>query len=270
MPSAIRNAAALAICGAALAIAPEAGAAIVGQPFFEVSADAGGAPSGSILDFFTDFGEPSGLNQVSLTGTITSAFGAVGAVGKALAFSTSVGPGSITGALTLGATVLDGAAVFPAFAGAYDFDPFQGGDGDLNFAFSVFPPFDIVYDAPGDLLGTIVYGGDFSDFPDREEAPGVFPELDLVLSVYLDGPLPLKLFEYPDDAPPELEDFPYVEGPLPISRITLGLEGGEPLTDPMPPIPVPPALPLLAGGLLLLGLSGRLARLSERRSRSAA
>ncbi len=91
-----------------------------------------------------------------------------------------------------------------------------------------------------------------------------------MLSVHPDGPLPERFIAYPDDAALALEDFLFVEGPPPVSRFKLALVGGVPLPDTTPPVPVPPTLPLLAGGVVLPGLGRRIAQGTRRDSRSAA
>lgn len=228
-----------------------AGATTVGQPFFEVDMAAGGNPTGSILDFFGAFG-PSGIKQVDLSGTVTRAVGDPTAVGKTLGFSTNVTGPSIEAELTLGTTTLDGSNVFSASTGAFDFDPFQDGPGDLNFRFVFLPPFSEV--PPFDPFGTFVFEDDFSAFPSRDANVFDFPELEGMLSVFLDGPLPTRLFEDPDDP---AFNFEFIEGQLDIDRITFGLVGG----DPLPAIPLPAGLPLILGAL------GTLAALRTRRRR---
>ena len=227
-----------------LSAAP-ASSATVGQPFLVAD---GPDASGSILDFFDDFtGGPSGVKQVTLAGTITQAFGAPSLAGQPLAFSTDQSPGGASASLTVGSTTIDGFQIFSNSAGSYDYDPFEPGPGDLNFSFFITPPFTEVgpFEDP-----TFVYGGAFSEYPSRNAE---FPEFEVMLSAYLDGPLPTEVFEVIDpDTGAVLDSFEYIEGTLPVSRITLGVVGGEPVPDAV--IPLPAGLPLLAGALGLLAL----------------
>ena len=217
-------------------------ATTVGQPLLVIDAADGGNPTGSLLDFFGPFG-PSGQLDASLSGTITEAFGAPSTVGLDFALSTSIVLD--TASLTLGETVIDGFDIFAATS----FDPLQEGPGDLNFALFVLPPFTEV--PPFDPFGTFVYGGDFAEFPSRDGDVVDFPEFELRVSVFLDGPLPTREFVDEGFDPPET--FTFVEGPLSISRIEIGTVGGAPL----PPVPLPAGLPLLLGALGAVALVRR-------------
>ncbi len=219
-------------------LALPAAAAEVGQPFLVADSDL----TGSILDFFGDYG-PTGVDQVSLSGTITSAIGSPTLAGQPLSFATDQGNGTAT--LTVGGTTIDEFAIFSSMTGSYDFDPFQEGPGDLNFALFIEPPFT----EPEE--GTFDYHGAFEDYPTRMAE---FPGFEVVLSVYLDGPLPTKLFEATDDEGNVIETFTYVEGPLPVARITLGTVGGAALPAE---VPLPAGLPLLGAGLAGLALLRR-------------
>ncbi|MFV0244782.1 MAG: hypothetical protein ACK5IB_07165 [Qingshengfaniella sp.] len=66
------------------------------------------------------------------------------------------------------------------------------------------------------------------------------------ITIFFDGPLPTRYFTDPSDP---FSGYDYIEGPVNATRIVLG-------TLP-PAIPVPAALPMLAGGLALLGLFSR-------------
>lgn len=216
----------------------------VGQPFLTAENDL----TGSLLDYF-DAGMPSGVKQINVSGTITEEIGAPGLVGKKLAFRSNLSDFTNAAEFTLGSTIIDGFGIFDGSVGtSYDYEPFQSGPGDLNLTFFVFPP--ILSDTPNaddPGLFDFVYGGDFSEFPDKIGT--AFPEIQLMMSIYLDGPLPTRTFEEFDPITNELVDsFDFIEGDLAISRITLGLVGG----DPIAPIPLPAGLPLLLGGLGLL------------------
>lgn len=221
----------------------------VGQPFLTAENDL----TGSLLDYF-DAGMPSGVLQINVSGTITEEIGAPGLVGKKLAFRSNLADFTNAAEFTLGSTVIDGFDIFDGSVGtAYDYEPFQSGPGDLNLSFFIFPP--ILSDTPNaddPTLFDFVYGGDFSVFPDKVGA--AFPEIQLMMSIYLDGPLPTRTFEEFDPDTNELiESFDFIEGELPISRITLGLVGGAPIA----PIPLPAGFPLLVGGLGMLILLRR-------------
>lgn len=223
---------------ASVALASPGNAVSVGAPFFEI--DGSDVSSASILDFFDIFG-PSGIKEVSLAGTVSSSVGAPSTVGSAFSFSTSVGGGFGTASLTLGATTLSAFEILDASTGptVQDFDPFQEGPGDLNFRMLILPPF------LEPVFGTFQYTGDFADWPDRTAD---FPEFEVVLSVYLDAPLPTRTF---DDG---FSTFDFIEGPLSVDRITFGTVDGEPL---IAPVPIPAGLPLLAGALLGFVVIGR-------------
>ena len=226
---------------AAISAAPVV-AASIGQPLLVIDAAEGGAPTGSILDFFGPFG-PSGQKDVTVSGTVTEAFGAPSTVGMSFRFDSSVFLGGAS--LTLGETMVDDSSLIasPDF-----FDPFVAGPGDLNFTLFFAPPFEEV--PPFDPFGTFVYGGAFSDWPDRDANVFDFPEFEFGLSVFLDAPLPTRLFEDPDDP---AFDFEFIEGPLSISRIEFGTVGGPPVA----PVPLPAGLPLLLLGIAALGAAGR-------------
>ncbi len=209
-----------------------------GQPFLVID---GPDASGSILNFF--FGSaPSEAEDLTLSGTITQAIGAPSLVGTSFSLFTSEAMDS--GAFTLGATVVD---EFSLFSGSGFFDPFQAGPGDLNTSVFIGPPF------IEPVFGTFEYLADFAEFPDRT---ALFPEFEVFIAIFLDGPLPTRVFDDPD-----FGSFSYVEGALPIQRIEISTAGGAPL-PPMPPIPLP-----AAGWMLLGGLAG-LARLSALRRRA--
>ena len=242
----------IALAAPAVLVAPPAAAAPVGPPHLVAN---GGDVSGSLLDYFSEFGGPSGVKEIDVPGTITKTFGAPSLVGETLSFRSSQPPLASSARLTVGETTLENDEVEDGL-GDYDYDPFVDGLGDLNVNIFVLPP--IVGDgvnADDPTLPDFLYGGAFAEFGPRTAE---YPDLELLLSIFVDGPLPTKLFEKRDpDTDELLYSEEYIEGPLPISRLTLGLVGGEPLPVPAP-IPLPGGLPLLAGGLGLLALRRRL------------
>lgn len=231
----LRPFAAAAVC-AGLAATPLK-ADTVGLPFLTID-----GASGSILDYFM-FNIPSGVTQVALNGTVSEGQSAPLTVGKAFSFNTSVNPGGVTAEMTLGATTLSGFNIFPTnSSGVSDYDPFQDGPGDLNFRMAIFPPLTGDVDN-GDGTYTFSYGGDFADWSGRVST---VPEFEVMLSLYLSGPLPLKTFQEFDEDGNFVGDIDYVEGPLSIAYMTLGTIDGPPLVNP---VPVPASLPLLLGGI---------------------
>jgi len=149
-------------------------------------------------------------------------------------------------------------APFDLFVGppfTYLLDPFAiGGPGDLNFLLGIFPPETRVYDPVTDTV-TRTYLGDFSGFGPRTfDATTGDSFIEVLLSVYLDAPLPMQVFTETDpDTGAIISSTPYFDGPLSISRITLGTVDG-------PAVPVP-AVPLPASGLLILAGLGALGAL---------
>ncbi|MEM6939288.1 MAG: VPLPA-CTERM sorting domain-containing protein [Pseudomonadota bacterium] len=233
--------------GVVIGLASGASAMTVGQPFLIAEDNL----SGSTLDFFDGFG-PTGVNVIDVTGTITSTFGAPGLIGETLAFRSNLAAFTDEAELTVGGTVLSGLEVLEGGSPAYDFDPFRPGPGDLNIELFVEPPFIDSVNGSDPTKFDFTYTGAYSDFP---PSIGVdFPGIELLLSIYLDGPLPMQTFDVIDSNTNMVtSSFDYIEGPLSISRITLGLIGGEPL----PKIPLPAGMPLLLLGLCALGLARR-------------
>ncbi len=225
-----------AIAVGSILTAPIAWADTVGAPFLTIE---GPGLSGSMLDFFDGFG-PSGIKEVDLAGTVTEAVGAPSTIGAAFSFSTMVGGSRITGSMTLGGTTLDSSHLYTGGGGGYDFDPFAPGPGDLNFKLVLLPPF------VEPVFGTFDFVDAFDDWPTRTSPT---PEIEVMLSVYLDGPLPTRIHEERDPVTGEvLSTTGYFEGALPIERITLGTIGG----DPIAPVPLPAGFPLMVIGLAAL------------------
>lgn len=219
----------------AATISAPVSASAIGAPFLTV--DSSDVSTASILDFFDIFG-PSGVKQITLAGTISSTIGAPSLVGETFDFRTVQGA-SPTAELTLGATTISGFDIFDgSTTGSYEFDPFQDGPGDLNFSVFVIPPL------TEPVIGTFDYGGDWSEWPDRT---AMFPEIEILISVYLNGPLPTRFF---DDG---FGGFDYIEGDLSVDRITLGTVGG----DRIGVIPLPAGFPLLMVGLAALAILRR-------------
>lgn len=215
----------------ALACAVGAQASSLGAPFVAIEGE--DVSNASILDFFDSFG-PSGFNTVSFAGTVSSSVGASSLVGQSFSFATP-GPGfSSSATVTIGT---EGVGAFDAQFGGYDFDPFQPGPGDLNFRMLALPEFSVI-DGPTLAEDRFIYEGLFADWPDKV---GGFPEFEVMISVYLNGPLPTRSFEDPFDG----SIVEYIEGPLSVNRIIFGTVGGAPVA----PVPLPASLPLLSLGL---------------------
>lgn len=220
-------------------------ASTAGQPFLIADDDL----NGSVLNYFDVFG-PTGVRVLNLSGTITEAIGAPGLVGEGIAFDSGLADFTNEASFTLGTTVSSGFDISNTGPGLYDYDGFVPGPGDLNLTFLVFPTFTDQPNASDPTLYDFFYTGDYEDFPDKIGAD--FPEIELMMSVYLDGPLPMKTYEETDPVTGNVTfTFDYVEGPLSVERITVGLVGGEPVPS-VPPIPLPAGFPLLIGGLGLL------------------
>lgn len=210
--------------------------------------------SGSILNFFLG-GAPSTLYEINLSGTVTDQIGAPGSVGKTLAFKTTVveefGFLRREAGLTLGATTLTGGNVI-SIDSVGDFEPFTSGPGDLNFPMLIIPTFTDTPNAADPTRFDFTFTGDFDFLPDIIGAE--FPDTEVHLSVFLDGPLPTRTFEEVDPLTNTVIDsYPFIEGPLSVSRITL--THGKP--PAIAPIPLPAGAPLVLGGLTLLGWLGR-------------
>ncbi|GFE48270.1 hypothetical protein So717_00230 [Roseobacter cerasinus] len=237
------------ILGALLA-APIAATAAP-QPFLEAEQDL----SGSLLNFFLG-GIPSTLTEITLSSTVSAATNAPGTVGKTLAFKTDTveigGQLFRQAELTLGSTTLLSADILSNDP-LGDFDPFTAGPGDLNFPMFIVPPFTDTPNAADPTLFDFTYGGDFDIYPDRIGVDA--PEFEVLLSVYLAGPLPVRTFHQIDPSTNQVIDsFDFFEGPLSISRITLGPVGGLP---DIAPIPLPAGLPLMLAAFGCLALLGR-------------
>lgn len=225
-------------------------AAPAGQPFLVLEADL----AGSALDFFWG-SMPSGNVETNLSGRITQSFGWPGAVGQTLSFSVDGSGPSEALSLQIGTesspgdfflwlgNVWPGPGVpSPNFLGS------GPGPGDVNFSMIVSPNY--IETDLGSGLYSYDYTGIFAPFSGRV---ATLPDFELLLSVYLDGPLPTKTFEYSESEDGPILSIDYVEGPLSISKMTLGLVGGTPV--PPAVVPLPAALPLLGaalGGMLLL------------------
>lgn len=231
-------------------VAPVGGMAST-LPFLSADADL----SGSILDFFIGSTPSQSLREVTVSGTITDAVNAPGAIGKTLAFNTRVfdDPGSgllgLTAELTLGGTSFGGGRIISTTPGSeIEFEPFTSGPGVLNFPMLIIPPVTDTPNAMDPMLFDFSYGGDFDIFPDRIGA--AVPEFEVLLSIFLDGPLPTRLFEEVDpDTGAVIDSYRFIGGTLPVSRITLGPVGGLP---DVAPIPLPAGLPLLICALAVL------------------
>lgn len=243
----------LTAAATSLCLASGAFASTVGQPFLVIEDDL----NGSILDFFFG-GIPSGLQEVSVSGTVTEAIGAPALVGEAFSFSSSLNFGA---EVSLGGTTGVFAEDFSEATGfTYLYDPFrQTGPGDINLALGLAPPSTVAYDPISDTF-TETYLNEFAAFGPRtfgasDPGAGFLP---VVMSVFLDAPLPQQLFEELDGAGNVISITPYIDGPLSISRITLGTVGG-------PAVPVP-EVPLPASGLLILAAIGGLAAAGRKKA----
>lgn len=217
--------------GLALACASPSYAVTLGQPLFVAEADG----TGSVLDFFMG-GAPSGLKEVDASATITQEFGADGFVGQSIDYSMNLDG---EGTLSVGDLDLDIFTWTAGFAGAVG-EEFAD-TGLITTTFLVeFPVVSFAVD-PG--TGETVFTLDLDPFgtdllvESREDGPFV----EIGVNIFYDGALPTRNFVSPFG----VEEF--IEGQFAVSRIEVGLIGGEPVA----PVPLP------AGGLLLLtGLIG--------------
>ena len=218
--------------------------------------------SGSTLNFFFD-GRP-GVNLIDVRGTVDAEFGLDGFVGTELRFTTGIlddgGTGPVFEALTLtfGNRIftnigVDGPVPTPLY-------PVSGGlltpeDDIAGFEFLIEPPFTEIETPAGSGDYTLTYDGQFAPFgPLTSNDPG-YPAIRVGLNVHLSGPRPMREFVDPDCTGAEDAcTVSYVEGPLTITRLELGLVNGAPLPEPPAAVPLPAALPLMA---LALGGLGR-------------
>ena len=221
------------------AISGPTAASTFGQPVII----AGTNTTGSVLDFFR-FGAPSHTGQLSVSGTIDQTHGISGLNGLNLAFSTVASELGAVATLTLGTT----AVTWELGSGAgavFSPDASLPGGGSYNFDLFIAPPY--VETSPG----VFSYLGDFINFPTRTAA---FPEFEVLVSILLNAPPPTKLFEETDPVTGEVVfSDTYIEGPLSIKSITLSYAGGR----PVPAVPLPATLPLLAGALGFVAFTRR-------------
>lgn len=207
-------------------------AASFGQPFL-VAED---GTSGFILDFF-QAGQPSGVNEIDVQGTISDAFGAPGLVGQTLEFSSSAFSDVAT--LSINGVPIDVFDFTPG--GSFPFNPIQfGTPGVITFDLFALPPVDEFFlDTPGPGETTYTFNAPYDVF-----GPVVGePAQTLQLNVFFDGELPVQVFQIFDDMGNVVDQLGYFDGPLDVTKITLGTEGGE---------SVPAPIPEPATGLLLL------------------
>lgn len=230
-----------ALFGLFLAV-PAPAFALVSQPFLTIDGD---GARGGILNYF-QFGAPSDVYETTLSGTVTDEIGAPSLVGAGFSLSVSPIDPSIN-TLMLGASTLTDFNVFESTDQFYD--PFLNpGPGDLNLNLSIEPDF-IETPLPGG--GTeFVYQGGFSEFPPKNSAGASDPRFDIQIAIFLNSPVPIKTFFEEDGMGNMIPVGEYYEGPLDIDRITISTIGGEPI----PTVPLPAGLPLLAGALGMLWL----------------
>lgn len=232
--------------GALLAVTAGAAAAMpVGQPFAVIEG------SGSLLNNF-QFGAPSDILSVTLTGTVVDTYGWDAADG--LSFAMETNPVSDSASFTLGTTTFldpfgfDDPWLIDGTTGGYPYDAFAGsGPGDLVLDFLILP--DLTNYTDNGTTVTVEYAEPFAAFGPRTDT---LPEFPLQLSIYLNSPLPTKMHQEFFEGV-LVDEYSYIEGALDIAYMTLGYPGGEPL----PPVPVPAALPLMLGALGMAGLIGR-------------
>ena len=242
-----------------ISTAPQA--ATVGQPFLVIEDNL----SGHLLNNFTSVGAdfiPTDVFNATLAGTITGGVGAPELVGTSFSLETVLGdivrPENF---FTLGgATVnIDDANVAGVGVPGCCFDPFQNtGPGDLNFQILAFAGGTTTFD-PVTGLYTRVFDDEFAAFGPRTSLDRFGFDLELVISIYLNAPLPINFFESADLDGVSIVDVPYIKGDLSISRITIGTVGG-------PEIPLP-VVPLPASGLLILAGLGAIGAVRRRSSR---
>lgn len=229
------------LCAAAFSFATttaEKAYAVVGQPFLIAENDL----NGSILDFF-QFSAPSGQKELSVSGTVTNAFGADSAIGQGLGLTTSLFGASQLTFFGETLTVEDVSGLF--------FDPLQATPGLITFEMLVQLP--IAGDIPDPMTpGNFIFNYD-APFDDFDGYSSDFPDPILEMSIYYNGDLPTRIFEEIFNGA-VVDSYPYVEGSLDVTKITLGLVGG----DPVPQVPLP------ASGFMLIGAIGLLA--SRRRT----
>ena len=180
----------------------------------------------SILNFFQS-GEPSDLGELTLGGTITEAAGAPSLLGQDFRFEFPL----------LDTTTLQ--------LGGYAFDAYAGDFFDLNALSG--STIELATQVTFDPVGFVDLPGGLYEFtlPEPFDAissiVGTDPVLDIVITAYLTGPFPTKEFQpFPDEAPEVL--YTYIEGALPLDRITLDVVG---YTPPMTAVPLPAGAPLL-------------------------
>lgn len=234
---------ALRALAASLFLAAPSFASTIGQPLLVIEDDL----AGSTIDFFSG-GVPSGTNEVSFSGTVSSSFGAPDLIGASFSFETSLS-GFFDDGMTM---ALNGEVVQGPLLGrdAVFFSSF--GVDRLLYELTTTPPLaGTLTDPLTPGLSTFLYAGAYAAFGPNLAAS---PELTFGIEVILDGPLDVRPFEL---APGDIIGF--VDGPVSVARINVGIIGGP----PVPPIPLP------AGGLLLLTALGGIAVFKRRKNRAA-
>jgi len=218
----------------------------IGQPLLVAEADL----SGSLLDFFDFFG-PSGLKILSASGTITSTFGADTLIGETINLNIGVGGGMINETVQVaGADLVSGFAIGGGRGSLLEGSGLtdEGATGVFSFTHVANPAFSATFDAGPPATVTFDYDDPFSFYgPRTMEDALARPEFEIGVNVFFDGIFPTKIFEETDGAGNVVNTFDYIEGPINVTRIEIGLIGGDPISQ----VPVPATLPLM-----LLGVSG--------------
>lgn len=228
---------------ASIFLAAPSFASTIGQPLLIIEDDL----VGSTIDVFSG-AQPSGNNEVQFSGTVSSSVGAPDLVGASFTFGTSFF-GFADEQMTM---ALNGEVVQGALAGrdAAFFSSF--GVDRLLYELTTTPP---VASASTDPLtpglSTFLYAGAYAAFGPNVASS---PELTFGIEVILDGPLEVRPFTLATG-----DIIGFVDGPISVARINVGIVGGP----PVPPIPLP------AGGLLLLSGLGGIAFFKRRENRRA-